>query len=180
MRHRSPRLRASAAWAGTSGHPPQAGKAKFRARRRGSLPAAFENSRNSAVITAQTVCRPRSSSEVLQQPSRKKPVSGRSPQAPSGPPRTLRWTPPPLNSSGIMPPYAISSIHACWIASRIFSPQCFGVVVEARQRQYPVHQVDEIDACRINLGMGIRKLDRKIVDVSPLHVSASPLAMLIE
>ena len=42
------------------------------------MPAALENSRNSVVMTAQTVCRPTSSSEVLQQPSRKKPVSGRS------------------------------------------------------------------------------------------------------
>ena len=29
------------------------------------------------------------------------------------------------------------SIHAIWIASRIFSPQCFGIVVEARQRAAP-------------------------------------------
>src|SRR5690606_10263877 len=35
-----------------------------------SLPAAFENSRNSRVILAQTTCTPTSSRPVLQQPSR--------------------------------------------------------------------------------------------------------------
>ena len=54
-----------------------------------SLPRSRENSRNSAVISAQTVCEPRSISPVLQQPSRKKPVSGSMPQSSRGSPKTL-------------------------------------------------------------------------------------------
>ena len=54
-----------------------------------SLPAAFENARNSAVITTQTVCEPTSSGPVLQQPSRKKPVMGDVQQVASLPPSTF-------------------------------------------------------------------------------------------
>ena len=52
-------------------------------------------SRNSAVTTAQMVWLPRSSGPVLQQPSRKNPVTGSVPQGSSSPPRTLRSVHPP-------------------------------------------------------------------------------------
>jgi len=45
------------------------------------LPRAAEKAKNSALMTAQTVWLPRSSPLVLQQPSRKKPVSGRAEQS---------------------------------------------------------------------------------------------------
>src|SRR5262249_13968339 len=54
-----------------------------------SLPADFENSRNSAVITTHTVCEPTSSGPVLQQPSRKKPVIGDFDHAAHLPPSTF-------------------------------------------------------------------------------------------
>src|SRR4029078_2323094 len=41
-----------------------------------SLPAAFENARNSAVRTTQTVCDPTSSGPLLQRPAPKKPAHG--------------------------------------------------------------------------------------------------------
>lgn len=55
-----------------------------------SLPAAAEKRRKSAVATTHTVCDPRSSGDVLQQPSRKNPVIGLIEHGASGPPRTLR------------------------------------------------------------------------------------------
>ena len=55
-----------------------------------SLPMLRWCSRNSAVTTAQMVWLPRSSGPVLQQPSRKKPVTGSVPQGSSSPPSTLR------------------------------------------------------------------------------------------
>src|SRR4029078_3573964 len=54
-----------------------------------SLPAAFENARNSAVRTTQTVCDPTSSGPVLPQQSRKKPVIGDVQQVASLPPSTF-------------------------------------------------------------------------------------------
>src|SRR5262249_29869988 len=54
-----------------------------------SLPTDFENARNSAVITTQTVWDPTSSGPVLQQPSRKKPVIGDVQQVASLPPSTF-------------------------------------------------------------------------------------------
>ena len=54
-----------------------------------SLPRERENSRNSRVTRVHTVCRPTSSSEVLQQPSRKKPAFGSSEQDSSGSPNTF-------------------------------------------------------------------------------------------
>ena len=54
-----------------------------------SFPAARLKTRNSSVITAQTVWLPRSSGPVAQQPSRKKPVSGAVEQGWSSPPTTL-------------------------------------------------------------------------------------------
>ena len=56
-----------------------------------SLPRDLENSRNSAVTLVHTACRPMSSGAVLQQPSRKKPVSGCSEHGASGSPRTLSF-----------------------------------------------------------------------------------------
>ncbi len=55
-----------------------------------SFPLALLNARNSSVITAQTVWLATSSAEVLQQPSRKNPVSGVVEHGSSTPPSTLR------------------------------------------------------------------------------------------
>ena len=55
-----------------------------------SLPEDLENSRNAAVMTAQTVWLPRSSGLVLQQPSRKNPDLGIIEQTSSLSPRTFR------------------------------------------------------------------------------------------
>ena len=54
-----------------------------------SFPARRLNVRNSSVMTAQTVWLPVSSSQVAQDPSRKKPVSGSVEQGRSSPPTTL-------------------------------------------------------------------------------------------
>jgi hypothetical protein len=54
-----------------------------------SLPRYFDNARNSAVITAQTVCMPRSSGPVSQQQLRKNPVTGLVEHDNSVPPRTF-------------------------------------------------------------------------------------------
>jgi len=54
-----------------------------------SFPAAFENSKNSLVTIEQTVCEPVSASEVLQQPSRKNPVTGSVPHSTRSVPKTF-------------------------------------------------------------------------------------------
>src|SRR6476646_2327114 len=54
-----------------------------------SLPWDREKSRNSSVTRVQTVCEPTSSGPVLQQPSRKKPVSGALLHSSSSPPSTF-------------------------------------------------------------------------------------------
>src|SRR5207344_1424588 len=54
-----------------------------------SLPRKRENSKNSFVTSTQTVCEPVSASLVLQQPSRKKPVTGVSLQPCNASPNTL-------------------------------------------------------------------------------------------
>jgi hypothetical protein len=71
----------------------------FRHRRRRSLPRDLENSRNAAVMTAQTVWLPMSSRPVLRQPSRKNPVIGVIEETSSRSPSTFRGVlgrPPPL------------------------------------------------------------------------------------
>jgi small-conductance mechanosensitive channel len=55
--------------------------------------------------------------------------------------------------------HASSSIQACWIASRIFSPQCSEIIVKAGQGQHPVHQVDKVDLHRVDSGMRFGKFD---------------------
>lgn len=55
-----------------------------------SFPAALLKFRNAALTSAQTTCSPISSGPVLQQPSRKNPVSGATEQGNKGPPSTLR------------------------------------------------------------------------------------------
>ena len=67
-----------------------------------SLPAALEKARNSLVITAHTVCRPRSSGPVSQQPLRKNPVTGSIEQGISSSPSTLRA---PLSKRVVMGPH---------------------------------------------------------------------------
>jgi hypothetical protein len=69
-----------------------------------SLPRDRLNAKNSAVITAQTVWLATSSAPVLQQPSRKKPVTGLIEHGIKVPPSTLterRRPPPELLSRGI-------------------------------------------------------------------------------
>jgi len=56
-----------------------------------SLPFDFENSRNSSVIIAHTVCVPISLFPVLQQPSRKNPVKGSTLHGTRSKPRTFFW-----------------------------------------------------------------------------------------
>ena len=56
-----------------------------------SLPFDFENSRNSSVIIAHTVCVPMSLFPVLQQPSRKNPVKGSTLHGTRSKPRTFFW-----------------------------------------------------------------------------------------
>jgi hypothetical protein len=78
-----------------------------------SLPQDLENSRNSAVMTAQTVWLPTSSRLVLQQPSRKNPVMGFTEQSSSRSPRTF------LGACGRPPPFPVSSLSTAdpWIAA---------------------------------------------------------------
>jgi hypothetical protein len=66
--------------------PAIAGKSKSGCGVDRSLPRALEQARNSAVTSTQTVCNPKSSGPVWQQPVRKKPVSGRSEQPFNGSP----------------------------------------------------------------------------------------------
>lgn len=54
-----------------------------------SLPCDFEKLKKASVICAHTVWLPKSSSQVLQQPSRKNPVTGSVPQGCNTPPRTF-------------------------------------------------------------------------------------------
>src|SRR5712672_2861151 len=54
-----------------------------------SFPASLEKARNSSVITTQTVWEPKSRGAVLQQPSRKNPVTGDSEHEHSGSPKTF-------------------------------------------------------------------------------------------
>ena len=67
-----------------------------------SLPRERENSRKSAVITAQTVCEPVSRLSVSQQPLRNHPVLGVRLHGVRGSPNTFTWglSPPPLPSMG--------------------------------------------------------------------------------
>ena len=76
---------------------------QIRPQQQRSLPRDLENSRNSAVITTQTVWLPTSCGPVLQQPSRKKPVIGLSEQISIGSPSTLRA------GDGLLPPSLRSS-----------------------------------------------------------------------
>src|SRR5262249_20028582 len=69
-----------------------------------SLPQDLENSRNAAVMTAQTVWLPMSSRPVSQQPSRKNPVMGFIEHTSSRSPSTLRGV------SGRPPPCPLSSL----------------------------------------------------------------------
>ena len=70
-------------------------------------------SRNSAVTTAQMVWLPTSSGPVLQQPSRKKPVSGSVPHGSRWPPRTLRSvTDPALRT-------AAAAVAPCFARPRV-------------------------------------------------------------
>jgi hypothetical protein len=81
----------------------QAGKAELGIGVVRSLPQDLENSRNAAVMTAQTVWLPTSSPLVLQQPSRKKPVLGSLEQTSSRSPRTLRGSSGDLHRSRCHP-----------------------------------------------------------------------------
>jgi hypothetical protein len=89
----------------------------FRHRRRRSLPRDLENSRNAAVMTAQTVWLPMSSRPVLRQPSRKNPVIGVIEQTSSRSPSTFRGV------LGRPPPYRLSSlsiaVSACGVVDRL-------------------------------------------------------------
>ena len=78
-----------------------------------SLPRDLENSRNAAVMTAQTVWLPKSSRPVSQQPSRKNPVVGFIEQISSRSPSTLRGAlrrPPPPPPSSLRMPASITAV----------------------------------------------------------------------
>ena len=99
-----------------------------------SLPRDFENSRNGAVMTAQTVWLPMSSRPVSQQPSRKNPVMGFIEQTSSRSPSTLRGAlrrPPPPPPSSLRMPASITAVVL----------GCGACVWAARARTRPVAQL---------------------------------------
>src|SRR5499427_7544737 len=96
-----------------------------------SLPRDLENSRNAAVMTAQTVWLPMSSRPVLQQPSRKNPVMGFNEQTSSRSPRTFR------GALGRPPPFPLSSVRIYRLLDRrhaLAKQWTPAVVRELRQR----------------------------------------------
>ena len=84
-----------------------------------SLPRTRENSRNSAVMRAQTTCRPRSCWSVLQKPSQKNPVSGSSEQGSRSVPRTFR---------------AVGLAAEVWVVRGMAGGECAGMEVCRRLR----------------------------------------------
>ena len=68
-----------------------------------------------------------------------------------------------------------SSIHAIWIASRIFSPLRFGSSSNPGSAQHPALQVGEADGARVDVRMRFGERDRDLARIGPFHrLSASP------
>src|SRR5206468_10044824 len=113
-----------------------------------SLPRDLENSRNAAVMMAQTVWLPMSSRPVSQQPSRKNPVIGLIEQTSSRSPSTLRGVlgrPPPLPLSSLS-----IAVSACGVVDRllIFGESHLPLPTHAKSGHRPRLRRENVIFCR--------------------------------
>lgn len=131
----------------------------------GRCRALFENSRNSAVSTTDGVA-----AEIfLRRTAAVAKESGQRPVA-AGQQRPAKHVQLAAASRKVAGFHVTSSIHACWIASRIFSPQCFGSRSKSSSAITQSRRSTKLTFNGSWSGYASLNLDRDIVDVGPFHL----------
>ena len=112
---------------------------------------------------------------VLQQPSGKNPVRGRSLQGSKGPPgHSIDFCPGQSREASCLHRHSTSSIQACWMASRDFSPQCLGSSSKSGSASTQARRSTKLAFERILVRISLGQLDGNVVNVGPFHFLCPP------